>query len=141
MLTQQELDNNTILTGTTRRFVTIPQRLLNPVALSVLDYYPRTNPATPFNATNGRLINYVQNVSSLLTRDLATLRLDHDFSGKDKFSAVYNYQVRNGNRSLVLNPFQDFGLSSQHQNNHTLSLSYTRIFSNSVVNELRGGFN
>jgi hypothetical protein len=141
LLTQQELDNNTILTGTTRRFVTIPQRLLNPVALSVLDYYPRTNPATPFNATNGRLINYVQNVSSLLTRDLATLRLDHDFSGKDKFSAVYNYQVRNGNRSLVLNPFQDFGLSSQHQNNHTLSLSYTRIFSNSVVNELRGGFN
>jgi hypothetical protein len=141
LLTQQELDNNTILAGTTRRFVTIPQRLLNPVALSVLDYYPRTNPATPFNATNGRLINYVQNVSSLLTRDLATLRLDHDISDKDKIAAVYNYQVRNGTRSLVQSPFPDFGRSSQHQNNHTLSLSYTRIFSNSVVNELRGGFN
>jgi carboxypeptidase family protein/TonB-dependent receptor-like protein len=141
LLTQQELASNTILTGTTLRFVTIPQRLLNPVALNVLDYYPRTNPATPFNATNGRLINYVQNVSSLLTRDLATLRLDHDFSGKDKITAVYNYQVRNGTRSLVQSPFLDFGRSSQRQNNHTLSLSHTRIFSDSVVNELRGGFN
>ena len=141
LLTQQELDANTVLTGTTRRFITIPQRLLNPVALNVLGYYPRTNPATPFSATNGRLTNYVQNIPSLLTRDLATLRLDHDFSGKDKLSAVYNYQVRNGNRSLVLNPFANFGLLAQHQNNHTLSLSYTRIFSDSMVNELRGGYN
>jgi hypothetical protein len=145
LLTPQELANNTILTGPagamTRRFITIPQRLLNPVALNVLDYYPRTNPATPFNATNGRLTNYVQNVPSLLTRDLATLRLDHDISGKDKIAAVYNYQVKNGIRGLVLSPFEDFGRSSQHQNNHTLSLSYTRIFSDRVVNELRGGFN
>jgi len=143
LLTQQELDANTILRPkeTTRRFVTIPQRLLNPIALNVLGYYPRTNPATPFNAINGRLTNYVQNTQSLLTRDLSTLRLDHDFSGKDKLSAVYNYQVRNGRRAFVLSPFQNFGLGAQHQNNHTLALSYTRIFSNSVVNELRGGFN
>ncbi|HEU0176411.1 MAG TPA: carboxypeptidase regulatory-like domain-containing protein [Blastocatellia bacterium] len=146
LLTQQELGANTILTEDdsgemTRRFVTIPQRLLNPIALNVLGYYPRTNAATPFSATNGRLTNYVQNVPSLLTRDLSTLRLDHDFSGKDKLSAVYNYQIRNGRRSLVLSPFSDFGLGAQHQNNHTLSLSYTRIFSDTVVNEARGGFN
>lgn len=141
LLTPEELASNTILTGTTRRFTTIPQRLLNPIALNILNYYPRANPATPFNATNGRLVNYVRNIDGLLTRDLSTFRVDHDFSDKDKFFAVYNYQVRSGNRSPVLNPFPAFGLLAQHQNNHTLSLSYTRIFSNSVVNELRGGFN
>ena len=34
-----------------------------------------------------------------------------------------------------------FGLLSQHQSNHTVSLSYTRTFSNTVVNEARGGIN
>ena len=149
LLTAQELANNTILTGATRRFVTIPQRLLNPIALNLLNaYYPHANPAAPLlnaNAngqnTTGRLFDFAQSFGGLLTRDLATLRVDHDFSEKDKFYAVYNFQVRNGNRGLVANPLPAFGLLSQHQKNHTLSLSYTRIFSNSVVNEARGGIN
>jgi hypothetical protein len=141
LLTAAELASNTILVGTTRRFITIPQRLLNPIALGIMGYYPRTNPATAFNTTNGRLRNFVRNIPGLLTRDLATLRVDHDFSDSDKFYAVYNYQIRNGNRSRVLNPFPAFGLLAQHQNNHTMSLSHTHIFSNTVVNELRGGFN
>ncbi|MBA3355913.1 MAG: TonB-dependent receptor [Pyrinomonadaceae bacterium] len=141
LLTAGELASNTLLVGTTRRFITIPQRLLNPIALGVMGYYPRTNPATPFSNANGRLVNFVRNIPGLLTRDLATLRVDHDFSNSDKFYAVYNYQIRNGNRSPVLNPFPAFGLLAQHQNNHTLSLSHTHLFSNAVVNELRGGFN
>ncbi len=142
LLTPEELASNTILVGSTRRFITIPQRLLNPIALNTMGYYARTNPATPFNPNNGRLVNFVRNIPSLLTRDLATLRVDHDFSAQDKFYAVYNYQVRSGNRSPVLNsPVTGFGLLAQHQNNHTLSLSYTHIFSNSVINEVRGGFN
>ena len=149
LLTAQELANNTILTGATRRFVTIPQRLLNPIALNLLNaYYPHANPAAPLlnaNAngqnTTGRLFDFAQSFGGLLTRDLATLRVDHDFSEKDKFYAVYNFQVRNGNRGLVANPLPAFGLLSQHQKNHTLSLSYTRIFSNTVVNEARGGIN
>jgi hypothetical protein len=141
LLTPTELANNTIVVGTTRRFISIPQRLLNPIALGVMGYYPRTNPATNFNRVNGRLVNFVKNIPGLLTRDLATLRVDHDFSASDKFYAVYNYQIRNGNRNPVLNPFPAFGLLAQHQNNHTLSLSHTHIFSNAVVNELRGGLN
>src|SRR4029453_13635350 len=99
------------------------------------------NPATDFNHSNGRVLNFTQNVPSLLTRDLSTLRVDHDFSEKDKFFAVYNFQARNGNRALVANPLPAFGVLAQHQTNHTLSLSYTRIFSNSFVNEARGGLN
>jgi len=153
LLTPAELANNTILTGDdcdvtprpsscTLRWNSIPTRLLNPVALSILNgYYPHANPSAPFNHANGRLTDFAQSFGGLLTRDLATMRVDHDFSDKDKFYAVYNFQARNGNRGLVANPLPDFGLLSQHQTNHTLSLSYTRIFSNSFVNEARGGIN
>lgn len=142
LLTPDELANNTFLTGTTRRFNSIPSRLLNPIAINLLNgYYPHANPATPFSATTGRLTDFAQTFAGLLTRDLATLRVDHDFSDKDKFYAVYNFQTRNGNRGLVASPLPAFGLLSQHQSNHTVSLSYTRIFSNSFVNEARGGIN
>jgi hypothetical protein len=149
LLTAQELANNTILVGTTRRFVSIPTRLLNPIALNLLNaYYPHANPAAPLlnaNAsgqnTTGRLADFAQSFGGLLTRDLATLRVDHDFSARDKFYAVYNFQVRSGNRGLVASPLPAFGLLSQHQKNHTVSLSYTRLFSDTVVNEARGGIN
>lgn len=143
LLTADELANNTIITNGTRRWLSIPTRLLNPIALSVMNgYYPKTNPATPFTASNGRLRSFVRNLPGLLTRDLATLRLDHDFSERDKFFAVYNFQDSSGNRrTLAVSPLPAFGLQSQHQTNHTLSLSYTRLFTNTLVNELRGGFN
>jgi hypothetical protein len=142
LLTPTELANNTIVTGGTRRFLSIPTRLLNPVALNIVNgYYPHASPSAPFSATTGRLTDFAQSFGGLLTRDLSTFRLDHDFSDKDKFYAVYNFQARNGNRGLVANPLPAFGLLSQHQTNHTLSLSYTRIFSNSFVNEARGGIN
>ncbi|MEP6913657.1 MAG: TonB-dependent receptor, partial [bacterium] len=142
LLTATELASNTFLTGSTRRFNSIPTRLLNPIAIRLLNgYYPHANPATPFSPTTGRLTDFAQSFAGLLTRDLATLRVDHDFSDKDKFYAVYNFQTRNGNRGLVANPLPAFGLLSQHQSNHTLSLSYTRIFSNALINEARGGIN
>lgn len=142
LLTASEIANNTTGSGATQRFISIPTRFLNPIALNILNaYYPHVNPAAPFSTTNGRLTDFAQNFGGLLTRDLATLRVDHDISDKDKFYAVYNFQVRTGIRSLVGSPLPALGLLSQHQQNHTLSLSYTRIFSNSIVNELRGGFN
>ena len=143
LLTPAELLNNTIVTGGTRRWLSIPTRLLNPIALNIMSgFYPHTNPATPFNAANGRLRSFVRNVPGLLTRDLATLRLDHDFSERNKFFAVYNFQDNPGNRrTLAVSPLPAYGLLSQHQTNHTLSLSFTHLFSNTLVNELRGGFN
>jgi len=142
LLTPQELANNTQVTGGTLRFISIPTRLLNPVALGIVNgYYPHSNPAAPFSRTTGRLTDFAQSFGGLLTRDLSSFRLDHDFSAKDKFYAVYNFQARNGNRGLVASPLPAFGLLAQHQTNHTLSLSYTRIFSNSFVNEARGGIN
>ncbi|HEX8151065.1 MAG TPA: carboxypeptidase regulatory-like domain-containing protein [Pyrinomonadaceae bacterium] len=123
------------------RFNVIPQRLLNPIALAFVNtYYPNTG-AAPFNPANGRLREeYYQNVPGLVTRDLFTGRVDHDFSEKDKVYAVYNYQRRNGVRAFAAN-LPSLGLRDQEGSNHTLALSYTRVFSPSVVNEARGGFN
>jgi hypothetical protein len=134
--------------STTLRFVSIPARLLNPVALGIMNYYPRANPNQPFNKSNGRLTGpngtagFVRNIPGLLNRDLSTLRIDHDLSSRDKIFGVYNFQVVAGEqRALAVSPFPSFGLRSQHQSNHTVSLSYTHLFSNSFVNEARGGLN
>jgi hypothetical protein len=95
LLTPSEIANNTTGTGATQRFISIPTRLLNPIALNILNaYYPKSSPDAPFSATTGRLIDFVQTFSGLLTRDLATMRVDHDFSDKDKFYGVYNFQSR-----------------------------------------------
>ncbi|HEY8227443.1 MAG TPA: carboxypeptidase-like regulatory domain-containing protein [Pyrinomonadaceae bacterium] len=142
LLTPEELANNTVITNGTRRWLSIPTRLLNPVALSIVNgYYPQSSPAAPFSASTGRLTDFATSFGGLLTRDLSSVRVDHDFSDKDKFYAVYNFQARNGNRGLVANPLPAFGLLSQHQTNHTVSLSYTRIFTDTFVNEVRGGIN
>ena len=151
LLTDAELTANTFCTtaNTTPqqcatanlRFNQIPQRLLNPIAVNLLrTYYPDTGNA-PFNPVNGRLLDFYQNIPGLVTRDLFTLRGDHDFSERDKFYAVYNYQKRDGLRALNVSPLPAFGLATLEGANHTLSLSYTKLFSDTVVNELRGGFN
>ena len=142
LLTPAELANNTVLVGAVRRFISIPQRLLNPSVSSLIDtYFPSSSPVAPVNL-RGALSDFAQNVTSRGTRDLVTGRIDHDFSDNDKFYAVYNYQ----NNPRTANQFAGagypaFGLLQNEQTNHTLSLSYTRVITPSLVNELRGGFN
>src|SRR5262249_61780348 len=141
-LTPDEIAANTILTGTTRRFVTIPTRLLNPTTAALIKaYFPATSVNAPINAANGRLVDYFQNLPGLTTRDLGTLRIDHELTGKDKIAAVYNIQPREQATSPVQAPYAGLGLTQNEQTNHTLSLSQTHIFTNNLVNEARGGFN
>lgn len=141
-LTPAEIAANTILTGATRRFVTIPTRLLNPAtAAFIKTYFPATSVNAPINAANGRLVDYFQNLPGLTTRDLGTLRIDHELTGKDKIAAVYNIQPREQATSAVQAPYSGLGLTQNEQTNHTLSLSHTHIFADNLVNEARGGFN
>lgn len=141
-LTQPEIDANTILTGTTRRFNIIPQRLLNPTVQSFIkNYFPATSVNAPINAANGRLVDFFENRTGLVARDLGTLRVDHELTAKDKISAVYNTQFIDQSNAAVVSPYVGLGLRHDDRSNHTLSLSHTRIFSSNVVNEARGGFN
>jgi hypothetical protein len=141
-LSDAELAANTVVVGGTRRFVTIPSRLLNPTTAAIIKtYFPVTSPDARINATNGRLADFFFNVGGLTTRDLGTLRVDHDLSEKNKIYAVYNAQHVTGHTAPVVAPYTGLGLRNDENTNHTLSLSYTRIFSDSLINEARGGFN
>jgi len=142
LLTPAELAANTILVGSTRRFITIPQRLLNPtVAKLIQTWYPPSSLNASVDS-RGRLSDFAQNVASNGTRDLVTARIDHDFTANDKFYAVYNYQRNPGTSGQVAGAaYPAFGLRLNEQTNHTLSLSYTRLFSTNLINETRGGFN
>ncbi len=141
-LTAAEIAANTILTGTTRRFVTIPARLLNPsTAALIKTYFPVTSVNAPINAANGRLVDYFENLPGLTTRDLGTVRIDHELTSKDKIAAVYNIQPRDQATAAVQTPYIGLGLTQNEQTNHTLSLSHTHIFADNLINEARAGFN
>jgi len=141
VLTAAEIAANTV-GGLGQRFITIPQRLLNPTTAKLIDlYFPTSSVNAPVDSL-GRLVSFAQNVNQRSTRDLVTARIDHDFSANDRFYAVYNFQNSPGRSGAVAGgAFPAFGLRENQQTNHTLSLTYSRIFSQSVVNELRGGFN
>src|SRR5207244_2286416 len=60
---------------------------------------------------------------------------------------VYNGSAQSGqnsgspNANAVVAPYTGLGLTQNDRLNHTVSVSYTRIFRANVVNEARGGFN
>jgi len=141
VLTPEEKANNTV-GGAGVRFITIPQRLLNPTTRKFIDlFYPKSSLSAPVDSL-GRLSSFAQNVNQRTTRDLVTARVDHDFSANDRFYAVYNFQDSPGISGAVAGgAYPAFGLRENQQTNHTLSLTYSRVFSQSLVNELRGGFN
>jgi len=150
-LTASEIANNTTTycsddtdpTSCGPVFKTIPSRLLNPnVQQLIQTYFPKIDPSIPINSSNGRIGELYQTLMpSLTTRDLGTLRVDHDFSDKDHVYGVLNEQAFGGGNSAVRTPFTGLGLTQQVRRTHTLSGSYVRTIRNNIINEARGGFN
>lgn len=140
-LTAAEVANNTV-GGLGLRFTRLPSRLLNPVTQSLINnYFPKVSTASPINSTNGRLVNYFSSVPGMLVRNLGTLRIDKDFTARDKMYAVYNAQSQNSQNTAVLGAFTGLGLTLNERTNETLSLSETHLVGTNIVNEVRGGFN
>lgn len=140
-LTESEIAQYTV-GGAGQRFIRIPQRLLSPYAQALFKtYYPQVNAAEPINATNGRLLDYYNPVPGTVRRHLGTLRVDHDLTDNDRLYVVYNTQDNNQKTSPVVNPFVGLGLTVNERSNHTLSISETHLFSPTIINEFRGGFN
>ena len=143
VLTPQEIATDTVTTpdGTTR-FIQIPQRLLNPVTEKLISlYYPKIGLSAPINPSNGRIPLYSTSVPGHSGQDMGTLRVDHDFSEANRLYGVYHVSTSNVALNPVVGVFTGLGLSQTDRFNHTVSLSYTRVFSQRLVNELRGGFN
>jgi hypothetical protein len=141
LLTATEIANNTVTTGGYTRFITIPQRLLNPVTTSIVqNFYPHSSLNSPVDI-NGRLTQFVQNLSGLTTRDLGTFRLDHTFSSKNSIYGVYNVSRTRAASGKIDGFYVPLGLRHIERDNNTLSLSFTHLFSSNKINEFRGGFN
>ncbi len=148
-LTPQEIATDTYCvgwpncTGDGQQFVIVPPELLNPnVQQLISKYFPKIDPSISVNTANGRIGELFQTLMpDLTTRDLGTLRIDHDFSDKDHVYGVYNVQAFGGGNSAVRTPFTGLGLTQQQRRTHTVSLSYVRTIRNNMINEARGGFN
>src|SRR3954464_6088751 len=130
-------------TGLGEQFVIVPSRLLNPnVQALITKYFPKIDPSIAVNTSNGRIGELFQTLMpSLTTRDLGTLRIDHDFSDRDHVYGVYNGSAFIGGSAAVRSPFTGLGLTQQDRRTNTLSLSYVRTLRNNIINEARGGFN
>jgi Carboxypeptidase regulatory-like domain/TonB dependent receptor len=128
--------------GLGARFIQIPQRLLNPLTAKLIQtYFPVTSVNAPINPSNGRLVDYFTNEPGTTRRNLGTLRIDHDFREKDRLYGVYNGQNQDQQVTPVVSPFTPLGLTQSVRRNDTLSISETHLFTPSVINEARGGFN
>lgn len=140
-LTATEIAQNTV-DGQGLVFTKIPQRLMNPIVGNFIQkYFPATSMSAPINKSNGRLVEYATNLPGTLRRDLGTLRIDHDFTESDRIYGVYNVQAVTSATSMVVSPFVPLGLTQNERKNHTLSISEIHMFTPTLINEARGGFN
>lgn len=151
-LTQSEIDQDTYCTGwpnctgTGAQFVIIPPRLLSPYTQKLIDlYFPKISPSVAVDTATTDLGRIRDTFQTLLpggsTRDLGTLRIDHDFSDKDHIYGVYNAQALTGATTSVFSPMTGLGLRQLDVRDNTVSLSYVRMIHNNLINEARGGFN
>ena len=142
-MTPAEIASDTVVVNGTTRFIRIPSEFLNPTVQGLIStYFPKIGLSAPINPANGRIVGGYQTIlSGNSTQDIGTLRLDHDFSGRDHLYGVYNVSSQLAASTPVVNPFTGLGLTQNDRRNHTVSLSYLHSFRPSLINEGRGGFN
>ena len=134
--------SDTVTVNGSLRFLTIPQRLLNPVTTKLISlYYPKIGLTAPINPANGRIPSYSQSIPGQANQNMGTLRIDHDFNDANHLYGVYHASSQNIAQNPVVAPFTGLGLSQTDRLNNTVSLSYSHVFSPNIVNEARGGFN
>jgi len=141
-LTPAEIATDTYQ-GLGQQFVTIPSRLLNPYTQKLIDvYFPKVSPSVAVDTSTGTTRDSFQTLlPGGSTRDLGTLRIDHDFSDRDHVYGVYNAQASVGSSTPVFSPMTGLGLRQNDLRDNTLSFSYVRMIHNNLINEARGGFN
>lgn len=107
----------------------IPTNRLDPVGLNLAGFYPLPNTANT--------VNFAGNNAILLVRNNITAKIDHNFTQNDKIQFRYLYNSDNLDRTSVFpNQAADDNIRNLRHQNYFYG-SYTRIFSPTVVNELR----
>ena len=108
----------------------IPKSLLSPQSTTFLQFQPTAN------TSNGTFNYLTQAASAVSQQKNFTTRIDHSFSSKDTLSGRYTF-----------NDTYEAGIpvwGHDERNNlgrtQNVSINYTRTISNTIVNELRGGW-
>ena len=112
----------------------VPGSRIDPVAANIVKYYPSPNrPADNVTGANNFRANYI----SRLTRDNYTAKVDHNLNSRDKLQARYIYNSDNVfNTSVFAEPAADT-LEDPLRHQHYTFVSWTRVVSPSMVNDLR----
>lgn len=112
----------------------IPASRIDPVAANIVKFYPSPNRA-PDNITGAN--NFRANYVSRLTRDNYTAKVDHNLGSKDKLQARYIYNSDNVFNTSVFPEPQADTLEDPLRHQHYTFVSWTRIVSPNIVNDLR----
>jgi hypothetical protein len=119
-------------------FANIPSTIDPIVQSRVISKLPTTS-----NFTGGDGLNtagFALNRKDTTERDTYTTRIDFDPTERDSFNGVYSWVNNTALRSDADNTtFGDTPQVFQYSKNKTFVLAYRRIFSNNIVNEVRGG--
>jgi outer membrane receptor protein involved in Fe transport len=141
-VTAGQVDPTTGMIATTTGFVRdpfpgnrVPANRIDPNALRLINLYPQaTQPGLNNNYTVNRLNN--DDTHAFDTR------VDHNFSGNDRFFARYSYS---NNHKIRPSPFEGdgdgggFSEGDETVRVHGFAASHTHMFSSSLINEARFG--
>jgi hypothetical protein len=118
----------------------IPQSRIDPAARRITDFfYPLPNQGT---LSTGMGV-YQQFVPGTRQRQRADLRLDHELSANDSVLVRASFQRRDPDTITFEggNALTNLGIQDRTLNTATAIAGWTKIFSPTVVNELRVGYN
>jgi hypothetical protein len=127
----------------------IPTNRLDQVGLNIASIYPEPNQPGSFN-------NYLSTANREITENQVTGRVDHRVTDRDSFYVRWTYgkfklDAPQGQAACCLEtpaqaaarfdlgPFVA-GIQNTRLTTHGLAFNYTKVFSNSIVNELRWGY-
>jgi hypothetical protein len=127
----------------------IPANRINPVGLNVASIYPLPNQPGNFN-------NYVTTANRVSEDDNISFRVDHRFGERDSIFFRYNWgsfklDAPQGQAACCLETPAEAaarfdlgpwvaGIQNTRLKTQGAGVNYTRVITNSLVNELRGGY-
>ncbi len=113
----------------------IPRNRMDALSLRLLQYLPQPNVA-PNNAfTNAN--NYLTLVGFPIDQAQTTVRVDHNFSDKDKLFGRHTVTRNTRMNRAWNNGDADTDARDDQRDNHQFTLSETHVFSPSLINEFR----
>ena len=117
----------------------IPQNRLDPAAQRIINFfYPLPNQGLLASGTGV----FQQFVPETRNRERADLRIDHELTHKDSLFLRGSYQHRDPNAiQFEAGGLTDLGIRNTTLDTASAIAGWTRIFSSTVVNEFRMGYN